>query len=644
MDNDASIPTGIPLLSGLKETQAGQPCSTTAPLRSSSPTNGNEERQFSGSSQTNDGFQAPMLQTGGNQLLVSPSGGPVSPYMASSDNDNVRKIFVTDNDGEPLSPKNLFQNKWKSMMLAGIGFFADSYDLFVVNVVLKIMENLYTPTDTSRSLVASAALIGAVMGQLIFGFFSDVLGRRIMFIATAAFVTFGAILSACAIENDYINIYTQISIARFFLGFGVGGEYPLGAAVTSESTRPETRGRGMMAVFSMQGFGALTSSFLSWSCLALGMKEEITWRFVLAFGAIPSAIAFCCRLYMEETESFQQIKSKAESTVDSGPCILDDSSIEIESPMMQNADKATCTETSFTKKKKSFVLKTQPSGLSVASVRASSVLRGLQRYWLHCIGTAGAWFIFDVVFYANALFNAEIMELFGLGESPQEFALNAIYLSLFGIPGYFLSFLFIDLMGRKQLQIFGFVAMMILFLILATCSKWLVQVPVFFVIIYGLTFLFSNFGPNATTYVIPGEIYPTDVKGTLHGISAAAGKLGATVGAYTFPHLSKTQAMYLSAFVALWGAVHTIFTCPLYSTDELALVSEGKFVKVTFACCKAQQRFMEGKSEDENAKNLKNSETESLSFPMNVRKYFKIGKTTAKTLPTTNSAERLDKE
>jgi hypothetical protein len=49
-------------------------------------------------------------------------------------------------------------------------------------------------------------------------------------------------------------------------------------------------------------------------------------------------------------------------------------------------------------------------------------------------------------------------------------------------------------------------------------------------VIYGLTFFFSNFGPNATTYIVPGEVFPTEIRATCHGISSAAGKLGAIVG------------------------------------------------------------------------------------------------------------------
>jgi PHS family inorganic phosphate transporter-like MFS transporter len=52
----------------------------------------------------------------------------------------------------------------------------------------------------------------------------------------------------------------------------------------------------------------------------------------------------------------------------------------------------------------------------------------------------------------------------------------------------------------------------------------------FFVIGLGLTYLFANFGPNATTFVVPAEAFPTKVRATAHGISAASGKLGAVLG------------------------------------------------------------------------------------------------------------------
>ena len=48
------------------------------------------------------------------------------------------------------------------------------------------------------------------------------------------------------------------------------------------------------------------------------------------------------------------------------------------------------------------------------------------------------------------------------------------------------------------------------------------------------TFFFSNFGPNATTFILPAELFPTAWKSTAHGICAASGKAGAIVGAFGF--------------------------------------------------------------------------------------------------------------
>ncbi|KAI9074486.1 hypothetical protein K1719_043548 [Acacia pycnantha] len=62
-----------------------------------------------------------------------------------------------------------------------------------------------------------------------------------------------------------------------------------------------------------------------------------------------------------------------------------------------------------------------------------------------------------------------------------------------------------------------------------------------FVVLYSLTFFFANFGPNATTFVVPAEIFPARFRSTCHGISAASGKLGAIVGAFGFLALAQSQ-------------------------------------------------------------------------------------------------------
>ncbi|VFQ73155.1 unnamed protein product [Cuscuta campestris] len=62
-----------------------------------------------------------------------------------------------------------------------------------------------------------------------------------------------------------------------------------------------------------------------------------------------------------------------------------------------------------------------------------------------------------------------------------------------------------------------------------------------FVVLYAFTFFFANFGPNATTFVVPAEIFLARLRSTCHGISAASGKLGAIVGSFGFPYLAQPR-------------------------------------------------------------------------------------------------------
>jgi PHS family inorganic phosphate transporter-like MFS transporter len=58
-----------------------------------------------------------------------------------------------------------------------------------------------------------------------------------------------------------------------------------------------------------------------------------------------------------------------------------------------------------------------------------------------------------------------------------------------------------------------------------------------FVTLYCLANFFQNFGPNTTTFVVPGEVFPTRYRSTAHGISAASGKLGAVIAQVGFARM-----------------------------------------------------------------------------------------------------------
>jgi nitrate/nitrite transporter NarK len=73
-----------------------------------------------------------------------------------------------------------------------------------------------------------------------------------------------------------------------------------------------------------------------------------------------------------------------------------------------------------------------------------------------------------------------------------------------------------------------------------------------FLIIYGVSYFFTEFGPNATTFVYPAEIFPVEGRTTGHGIAAAAGKFGGFAGVFLFPILMSWHGL-LSAELAAAG-------------------------------------------------------------------------------------------
>jgi MFS transporter, PHS family, inorganic phosphate transporter len=82
--------------------------------------------------------------------------------------------------------------------------------------------------------------------------------------------------------------------------------------------------------------------------------------------------------------------------------------------------------------------------------------------------------------------------------------------------------------------------------------------------IYGLSFFFTEFGPNATTFVYPSEIFPVRVRTTGHGIAASMGKLGGFAGVFLFPYLMHWRGLLgAEAAAALASIVGVIVTLTL---------------------------------------------------------------------------------
>jgi PHS family inorganic phosphate transporter-like MFS transporter len=176
-----------------------------------------------------------------------------------------------------------------------------------------------------------------------------------------------------------------------------------------------------------------------------------------------------------------------------------------------------------------------------------------RRHGLHLLGTTSTWFLLDIAFYSQNLFQKDIFT--AIGWIPPAATMNAIHevyriaraqtlIALCStVPGYWFTVFFIDIIGRFAIQMMGFFFMTVFMFALAfPYNHWTEKSNrLGFVAMYSLTFFFANFGPNATTFVVPAEIFPARLRSTCHGISAAAGKAGAIVGAFGFLYAAQSK-------------------------------------------------------------------------------------------------------
>jgi PHS family inorganic phosphate transporter-like MFS transporter len=394
---------------------------------------------------------------------------------------------------------------FKDLAVTGIGFASDAYDIFVINLVIQYILLHYKLSTAEISVIAAIALIGTLLGQLTFGFLAKKLGRTKTAVITLALIMIGSFGAGALTMTDSKNAFiVLLVIFRFILGFGIGGEYPLSATLTWEKTTGDKiRNTGLM--FSMQGIGALIAPIIVLFLSAVSNSSEIIWRTAVLFGLIFASIILKPRLNMHDSDEFKTSGNEIDLT-----------------PMKD------------------------------------------RQRWL--MGTAGSWLIFDIAFYANGLFSSTITQVLNLGDSLHQQTINTLILACMALPGYYFGVYLVRKFDMKYIQGGGFIALSILYLILASLHKNAKDYPGFFMFIYGLTFFASNSGPNLTTYILPVKLFHVSHRPFYHGISAASGKFGAIIGAAMLkPCVDSygiSSALYICAVLSLIGFGWTMWLIP----------------------------------------------------------------------------------
>ncbi len=300
----------------------------------------------------------------------------------------------------------------------------------------------------------------------------------------------------------------------------------------SEYANRKDRGKLVGMVFGTQALGLIVGPVVALALLGAGASDDVAWRVLLGLGAVSAAAVIYLRRKMPESPRYQ---------------------IQVQGQAAQAASQIS----DFTGG--------QVHGDGSSGLRQEMGLRAFltDRRWLIMLaGTAGTWFLLDYAYYGNTISTPQILGLI----SPHASTITKIVLQLAifvvaAVPGYVLAIATLDRIGHRRLQLLGFAMMAFCFLIIAAVPG-MATMAVPFLLVYGVSYFFTEFGPNMTTFVMPSELYPVTMRATGHGISAGVGKFGAFIGVFLFPLLQTSLGLrgtlLLTAGVAVLGFALTL--------------------------------------------------------------------------------------
>ncbi|HEX4096964.1 MAG TPA: MFS transporter [Caulobacteraceae bacterium] len=389
----------------------------------------------------------------------------------------------------------------------------------------------------AEGLVTSTALLASAVGAVLFGRIADVLGRKRIYGFEVLVLAAGAIASAFS-----PSIWWLIAF-RVVLGLGIGGDYPVSATIMGEYASKRSRGMMVTLVFAMQAAGLIFGPLLAVILLSTSLSHDIVWRLLLAFGAVPALAVFQMRRNLAETPRFLLATGKHDEFRASASGLLG-----------QGGEKSAA------------VAQTKPKVERQDFWKGFQVLTAKRNILIRLIGASLAWFVMDFAYYGNTVCSPLVLA--AISPHASLITKTLMQLGVFAVaaaPGYLIAAVLIDRIGRKSIQVLGFFMMAVTFAAIALIPG-IDKLVIPFLILYGISYFFTEFGPNATTFVYPAEIFPVLGRTTGHGIAASAGKLGGFVGVFLFPILLHWRGLLgaeaAAAAVSLIGIVVTLVMLP----------------------------------------------------------------------------------
>jgi MFS family permease len=162
--------------------------------------------------------------------------------------------------------------------------------------------------------------------------------------------------------------------------------------------------------------------------------------------------------------------------------------------------------------------------------------------------------------------------------SLREIAEYQLLLGTISLPGAIIGAFLVKRIGTRLQLVLGFSGYLILGLIIGLAWTHIIKIPALFVVFYGLFTSMGNLGPGSIAGLQASESYPSALRGTAYGLSAAIGKAGAAIGTQAFTpiqnDLGKQYTFIIAAGIGVVGILVSWFFC--IDTSKLDLEAEDR--------------------------------------------------------------------
>ncbi|ELR97302.1 MFS transporter [Gloeocapsa sp. PCC 73106] len=419
-----------------------------------------------------------------------------------------------------LNQAQLTRPMWL-LWLLGAGLIAlDGFDFFIIGVAIPFIERDFGINAAQIGALAVAALAGSLVGSLTLGPITDRVGRQLMLV-----VDIGIFLVASAGAVLAWNIESLIAF-RFLVGIAIGADYPISVSYITENVPERLRGSMVIGAFSFQAvgalLGALTGIAVIWSFGQIYSDPEpfwgYAWRWMLGIGLLLAIVVAILRFqFLLESPSYYIARGEYEEASDAASTLLGEK-----------------------------VVITPESDPPSSQPRLSYSALFAKEYRRRTLLASVPWFLQDIATYGIGIFTPIIIATLAFaGETDftkqaMNSSFGAAFVDLFLILGFILAIALVDKVGRIRLQIIGFLGMATGLVLLAIAGDPNLVGNVNLAIVFAGFIIFNllmNMGPNSTTFLLAGELFPTSIRASGAGLAGAIAKAGAILGAYTLPIL-----------------------------------------------------------------------------------------------------------